>query len=199
MRMTLAHLLLPVLFLCGCAGLGAPPPRMSAFDLGTGVHQAGGTAAATLDVQAPSWLSSAAMQYRRDDHVPAARESYAFSRWAGALPELLSHRIEASLAGASVRLPCRMRIDVDEAIQIYDSPARSRVEWRIRATLLPMHVATPVAQRMLFTVREAATADAAGGISAHREAVSELVAQIRKWLDAVAQDPDVARRCRRSA
>ncbi|MBK6675580.1 MAG: membrane integrity-associated transporter subunit PqiC [Rhodocyclaceae bacterium] len=161
-----------------CANPAARRPDAARFDLGpvrAGPPMASVTA---VIVDAPSWLAGAAMQYRLAYSDPARRREFAESRWAAPPAELIGQALERRLVGGSGR--CRLHIDIDEFVQVFDAPERSALVLAGRAALL---VGADVVDRRDFVVaRPAPTADARGGVAAAAEAVSALNEDLAPWL-----------------
>lgn len=168
----------------GCADLGLPAQRSALYDLGLAEPAAPVLAArpAGIEVRAPSWLASAAMQYRLDYRQPSQRELYLESRWASPPAEMIGHALERGIVSGGAVFDCRLRLDVDEFVQVFPDPRTSYAELVVRAQLLPIRGAPPVA-RETFVIRETApTPDAQGGVVAHRQAVQALTNRLASWL-----------------
>lgn len=180
----LAPTLLPVL-LAGCAALGAPPAAQTVFDLDMpdAVVLEAGKRPVAVELRAPSWLASSAMQYRLRYAEPQRRLAYAESRWVAPPAEMLALALDRTLlTSGSAGSGCRLRVHLDEWIQVFHDPARSDVRIAVRASLLPVRGETPVTGRN-FTVEAATpTADAAGGAAAAQQALQRLVSELAGWL-----------------
>lgn len=173
--------------LSGCAGLVTPPTAFTTYDLGGVSNEANGAPAivpAIVEVRAPSWLSSAAMQYRIDYSAPASREVFAESRWAGHPSEMLQRQVSTRLAtDAPGAGSCRLRVDLDEFVQSFASPEQSRTELIARVALITPRDEFTLA-RQTFVVRvDAPSADARGGVAAHRDGARKFGNQIVEWLN----------------
>ena len=185
------------LLLAGCINLevGGKAGRtdLAYFDLAGG--QAASPGGATLraialrsvDVVAPTWLDVPAMQYRLAYADPA---SFIESRWAAPPPELLQQVLRRQLSGAESRGapgPCRLQIEVDEFVQVFDSPQSSSGLIELRAALLARADA-PVARKTFRASRPAQSADARGGVAALAAATGDLATAVRDWLVASGSD-----------
>jgi cholesterol transport system auxiliary component len=178
-------LLLVVALSSGC---GNPPARHDAaarFDFGPPDQQAAGNALVTsVDVAAPSWLAGDAMQYRLLTADPAWRREYADSRWAAPPAELLRRSLERRLVGTG-KGRCRLRIELDEFIQEFESPTDSRMALAGRASLLAG--ADNVATRGFAWQAPAPSPDARGGVAAAAAATKRLGDELAAWIAAIDQ------------
>jgi cholesterol transport system auxiliary component len=180
----LAPTLLSVL-LAGCAALGAPPAAQTVFDLGIpeAVTLEAGKRPVAVELRAPSWLATSAMQYRLLYAEPQRRLTYAESRWVAPPAEMLALALDRTLlAPDSAGSGCRLRVHLDEWIQVFHDPARSDVWIALRASLLPARGETPVTGRNFAVEAAAPTADAAGGAAAAQHAVQRLASELAGWL-----------------
>lgn len=165
--------------LAGC--MGGPGYRSEArFDLGLpdpGPRADHGLAG--IDVATPSWLDGGAMQYRLLYADTASRREYAESRWAARPAELLRQAMERMLAPTGAGR-CRLHIDLDEFVQIFDSPASSRFVLAGRAVLF---AGRNVLDSRDFRLSEAApTANAKGGVAAASAAARAMGEELASWL-----------------
>lgn len=186
--------------LTACSTLVTPPSAFSIFDLGEpgAIPQSERISPGHVEVRGPSWLASSAMQYRLDYQVPARREAFTESRWAGHPTEMLQRLVAAVLISDSKSSgTCRLRIDLDEFVQAFDSSQSSQARILARVALLPPRGEAALAREQ-FSIRvNAPGADAAAGVQAHREAAHELVRALAEWLHVMRQGPAAARECRR--
>lgn len=172
-----------LLLSAGCA-LTALPPQAARYDLGLPAPQKTGEnevrrAAAAVEVQAPSWLRGQAMQYRLAYREENRRHAYAESRWAADPGEMIALALERALAGGPA---CRLRLSLDEFIQVFESPESSHTLLLIRAET---RGESGNAVRRDFLIREEAPSpDAAGGVAAQRAALSRLTTEVTEWLAA---------------
>ncbi len=185
--------LLAALALAGCVPNNVRQTEAAVFDIGTA---AGGWAAPALqriDVAAPSWLGTAAMQYRLAYSEGTRRRAYADSRWAAPPAELLERalRRRAVAAAGEPMLACRLRIELDEFVQVFDAPQTSRVVIAVRARLVS-RFEQPLLGRS-FGVERPAGSDARGGVAATAVAVEELGNQLAAWV--AAEKSVLATRC----
>lgn len=189
--------------LSACAAL-VNAPAYSVYDLGrvSAVPAAPSTVVpAAVEVRAPSWLATSAMQYRLDYARPASREAYAESRWAGHPAEMLQRQLTAMLVdGAHRSGACRLRIELDEFVQSFESVEDSRAELAARAMLVGPRNGAVLARRVFTTRVPAPAADARGGVQAHREAVVAFGRELSTWLDgldgAPGREGSIGERCR---
>jgi len=178
---------LVVTVLSGCAGLVTTPTAFTTYDLGGisgDVNTAPTIVPAVVEVRTPSWLSSAAMQYRLDYITPASREVFAESRWAGHPSEMLQRLVSTRLAtGMPGTGSCRLRVDLDEFVQTFASPEQSQTELIARVALITPRDDFTLARQTFVVRMEAPVANARGGVAAHRDGARRFGDQIREWLD----------------
>jgi len=134
---------------------------------------------AGVDVVAPLWLAGSAMQYRLLYADPARRFDYAESRWIAPPDELVKRSFELAV-GANGSGACRLRVDLSEFAQVFDSPTDSRFVLEGQATLV---VAREGIARHAFSVSlEAPSADARGGVAAATNVVRRAARDLAVWL-----------------
>ena len=175
------------LTLGACTGLDLRPAPMALYDLGVTPSQSlpAELAPAQLKLSAAPWLSATAMHYRLSWLDPSRRRAYAESRWVSAPADMLGIALDRGLAAGAGGLHCHLRVELDEFVQVFDSDTQSHVELIVRVALLPSRSAVPLA-RTEFRISEAApSADASGGVSAHRSAAQRLVHEVSAWLVAL--------------
>jgi len=189
----LARTLLVALFACllgACSAIVPKPVVMAQYDLGPfaprGLEEA--FASVRIEVTAAPWLASSAMQYRLDASDPAQRRVYAHSRWVSSPPAMLRQALARSLGSVEGQGGCRLRIELDEFIQRFDDAGMSRAEVLVRASLLPARGDRILAVRAFALAAPAPSADAAGGVLAHREAVGGLAQRLEEWMQTLASD-----------
>ncbi|NMF87574.1 ABC-type transport auxiliary lipoprotein family protein [Aromatoleum petrolei] len=176
------------LALGACGGLPQRSAVPAIYDLG--VAEAASPAPAILpskiEVRAPSWLATSAMQYRLEYRQPAQRQMFSESRWAAPPAEMLQRRLlQALSAPSSTGGGCRLRLEIDEFTQAFDAPEASAAVINARAELLPPRGENAVARRT-FAMREPApSADARGGVTAFRRAGERLANEIGHWGDGI--------------
>lgn len=159
--------------LAGCATGPAPRPNVSRYDFGRIEAGAGG---ARIDVRAPSWLDSDAMQYRMS-REPARRQVFAESRWVASPAQLLASALRQQLGGTG---NCHLHIDLDEFVQVFDDAGQSRVVLSLHATLQSAR-AENLALRS-FSLEQPAGADARSGVAAFVQVEQRLAAGLSEWL-----------------
>jgi cholesterol transport system auxiliary component len=170
-------ILLPLL--AACAGNGGRGPDAARFDLGpAGARGQPLPGIAVVSVTAPSWLAGTAMQYRLAYADAARRQDYGASRWAAPPAELLQKGLER---GAVAAHGCRLQLELDEFVQVFDGPEQSRLVLDLRASLLFGHEV--VARRPFALAPAAPSADARGGVAAAATAVDELARGLARWLE----------------
>lgn len=184
-----AILLVCLVTLSSCAQLGNDNHRVSHYDLGPApeiVLSSAGVGA--VDVVAPSWLDTAALQYRlayQDGHL---RHAYAESRLVAPPEELVAQFLQRRLVTSRPAFPaCKIRVRLDEFVHVFDSPATSRAVLEARARLLAAGGVT-MAQHSFSLSRPAPTPDAAGGVVAMRGVTEDLAERLAEWIAALDRD-----------
>ncbi|MCM8596021.1 ABC-type transport auxiliary lipoprotein family protein [Accumulibacter sp.] len=172
---------------CASGPRGSPPVEV--YDFGSAVEQSvreAGWSSIALEVRAPSWLDSSAIEYRLLYDSPFRLRSYSLSRWAGGPAQLLAQRLRQQLgmAGSSgrVAVSCVLRFELEEFAQLFDTPERSRGSVRGRAKLLDARHRI-VAERAMSSEQPAATGDARGAVRAMVAAGDSLAGQFASWLN----------------
>ena len=146
---------------------------------------------------APAWLDTMALGYRLAYQEPARQRAYANSRWAGTPAALLTQRLRARLAAASeggviaggVRADYLLQLELDEFSHVFDTAERSRGVLVVRATLVSQARHALIAQRTFTIERNAASADAIGGVHALVAASDALLDALVAWTAAAAAAP----------
>ena len=140
------------------------------------------------DVSAPAWLDSSQIYYRLTYQDAARPQAYADSRWVMSPAALFTNRLRARLAasaeivqpGDGARAGYALRIEMDEFIQTFDAPGKSRAVVRVRASILANR--SLVAQQSFSSDRPAQTPDAEGGVRALIGASDEVIDQVAGWV-----------------
>jgi len=173
------------LLLAACNSLVVAPKAVALYDFGIAetLKMPPGTAPAQIQLHAPSWLNSSAMQYRLEWDRPLQRRVFVESRWAANPSELLARSLNrAILGGSPVANECRLRIELDEFIQVFDSETSARVEIVARAAWLPARSDKALARKEFRLLQVSDSATAEGGVGAYRSLAAQLSLDIAKWL-----------------
>lgn len=195
MRPTLVAFL-AVILLGACAG-GVRPPEPARFDLGdiAIVWRPAAVTLAGVTVVAPSWLGGSVMAYRLLYADPLRRLAFGESRWTAPPAELIERALNRQLG--PVGGGCRLRLDLDELVQLFDSPQASRALIEVRAGLVTPNRDRLLARRAFAVTRPAPSPDARGGVAATAAALTGLGGELQAWLAEVARDtPELAMACR---
>jgi len=179
--------------LTGCAGGGSTASNLSYHDLGLSNNtdwKSPKISLRAIQVVAPSWLDTPALQYRLAYASDTRRLNYADSRWVAQPAELLEKKLQRRLVSNTSNGPsnagssgCRLRIDLDEFNQVFDQPNTSRVIVEARASLLAAGSEALLARRAFNVERPTASPDATGGIAAFATATDALSVDLRDWLE----------------
>lgn len=190
------------LALAGCAAGPQAQPKISYYDLGPAAATANNRVVASLrsiDVFAPSWLDSSALQYRLAYQGSQRRQNYAESRWVAPPAELVGHALKKRMLSGETRGACRLRIDMDEFAHVFDAADSSRAVIEARVQLLSPG-GELLARRAVTAGRPAASADARGGVAALAGAVEDFAATLRGWLGGLDRETgpglNITDRCR---
>jgi len=175
-------ILLMLLPLAACMGGARQSGETAYYDLATGAATTETTPQniRSVEVVAPSWLSSNRMQYRLAYSDPTRRREYAGSRWVAPPAEMLAQGLRKTLVSGTGA--CRLRLELEEFVQVFDAAENSRASLEMRAALLPLQGDAPLARRTFTLNRHTASADARGGAAALNEAAVELSNELRSWL-----------------
>ena len=194
---------LSILLLAACGGGAKSVSNVATYDLGSVQPAQNNRIVASLrsiDVFAVSWLDSSAMQYRLLYAANQRRQNYAESRWAGTPAELLGHALRKRMLSGTAGGACRLRVDLDEFAQIFDSAKDSRALLEARVQVVAPTGGEVLARRSFSLSRPAASADAAGGVSAMAGAVEAFSNELHDWLGGLDQSgaagSNIAQRCR---
>jgi len=197
--MRIPMVVLASLALGGCGGgFLHTPESQTRYDLG--MPEAGSQQPQIVpwrvEVDAPSWLSSSAMQYRLAYVNADARDAFSQSRWVAHPSEMLERYLGAALTNDSMDVSwCRLSLDLDEFVQTFESVDRSHAQMTLRASLRAPRRGGTVARQTFQQQVAAPSADAKGGVTAYREGLGGLTAELTEWLDGIAQDSELAAKC----
>jgi len=164
--------------------LGEPPARLSPASnaLRVGVL-------VVPDVRAPSDLDNDRINYRLTYLSDLESRSYTSSHWSMTPPQLLTQRLRSQLSqhGAvmsnlgSTDAPV-LQVDLLKFEQVFDQVGVSHAVIRLRATL--SRTGTVMGQHDFEAQAPSATADAAGGAQALRQAADASIGSLIEWLAA---------------
>jgi len=192
------------LLLSACFGDAGKRPSPASYDFAAALAAPDSVPPSRLslrqiEVQAPAWLESPAMQYILAYADPARREIYAESRWvappARLLEKALARRLLSGTSGIQ-SAGCRLRVELDEFAQVYDAPGSSRALVEARAMLLAPR-GNVLLLRRSFRQSPATGADARAGVVAFTNATRDLGVEIDHWLNQMADEmPALIERCR---
>lgn len=142
-----------------------------------------GRQALALEVWAPLWFDSQGIGYRLSYADAARLREYARARWVGPVAQMIEQRtvrrLGLSMAGQG-GARCIIRIEIAEFSQAFSSPDSSRGVLRARVALLDLS-RRQLAERAVNIEKDAATADARGGVGALTAAVDQLADDLLAW------------------
>jgi cholesterol transport system auxiliary component len=171
------------LLLGGCLGNSTRLADVAQYDLGPAPAAAGAPVIPlrSIDVQAPSWLGTSAMQYRLAYANNERRQIFVESRWVAPPAELLEINLRRHLISSAAG-SCRVRVEVDEFAQVFDAPASSRSLLEARISLVAGKGDQVLARHTVSLSRPATSTDARGGVVAFSGMATELGKNISEWL-----------------
>lgn len=169
------------LLAAGCGG-GAGKRAEARYDFGPPPAVAPLPGLASVDVAAPSWLAGSGIHYRLTWLDARQRNEYGESRWAAPPGEMLARALAARLAGSE---RCRLRFELDEFIQIFDSATASRWQLSGRGTLIAGNAV--LARRAFAASAPAPSPDAKGGVAAAAASVADLADRLTEWIARIPQ------------
>lgn len=178
-------LLTSIMLLGACNGIGIPPKPVAIYDLGLVAAQPLPAEAVPSQIQflAPTWLEVRAMQYRLEWDQPLRRRAFADSRWAAKPPELLARTLDRAIrSNGTSTSECRLRIELDEFIQVFGSEDASRVDIVARASWLPARTEAALARKEFRLSQRATPPTAEGGVVAYRELAEAFSVALSQWL-----------------
>jgi cholesterol transport system auxiliary component len=178
----------------GCS-LAPTAPPVAIYDFGEGAAPAPSArvdaALALDDVAVPAWLHSPAILYRLAYRDSALLQPYSRARWAAAPPALITHRLRVALSEGvqrgvtaladGVRSDYVLRVELDNFVQIVDSPTAARGVLRARASLIDANERSLRAQRSFAIERPSPSVDAAGAVQALSAATDAFITQLVEW------------------
>lgn len=188
-------LLLSVLALAACGGNLRQAER-SAYDLGNAAvaWKPAGLALGNVAVQAPAWLAATDISYRLLYAGEMRRNAYAESRWIAPPAELVERALNRETPDTAGG--CGLRLDIDELIQVFDTPQASRSLLDARAALVAPGGDAVLARKAFAVVQPAPGADARGAVAGAAAAVQALGGELKAWLTQAARNsPALAQRC----
>jgi cholesterol transport system auxiliary component len=181
-----------ILACAGCSMAPSPGAVTASYDFGPppeGRPEAGLRQALLVhDVSAPAWLDSPFIYYRLAYQDAMRPQAYADSRWVGSPVELLTNRLRRQLAasgagiiqpGDDARAKYALRVDLEEFVQVFEAPGKSKAVVRLRASVLGKR--SLAAQRSFSVERPAKSPDAEGGVRALIGASDEALEQLLGW------------------
>lgn len=188
-------------FAAACAACSiAPPaaPEFASYDFGPVPQPAPAASLRRIllvhDASAPVWVDSTLIHYRLAYQDAPRPRAYADSRWVMSPALLFSNRLRGRLAasgtgsivqpGDGTRAGYALRVELEEFVQVFDAPGRSRALLQARVLLTADREL--VAQKTFRVEQPSRTADAEGGvralIAASDAAIDELIAWTRQNL-----------------
>jgi len=176
------------LLLAACSTGGRNGSASAVYDFGMPAARIAGDgqwSRLALDVKAPHWLDSPAIDYRLSYEDPLKLREYSGSRWAGAPAQLIAQRLRQQLgvngATSNTAVDCLLRFDLQEFSQVFDTEQGSRGVLHGNLGLFDAR-RQQLAGRRIAIERPAPASDARGGVGALVAASDELGNQIAAWL-----------------
>ncbi|MBL8498939.1 hypothetical protein ABF87_01865 [Nitrosomonas sp. JL21] len=189
-----------VCFFSGCAAIQKAPVAIATYDFSqqSASHQNPKTfqtqkkSLLITDATVPTWLDSTAIHYRLRYHNPAQSYSYASSRWiappAAMLTSKIRDRIITDTQGQVIKsntianADYTLHIDLDELVQVFDTPDDSHGMIAIRVSLIERSTRRILAQSDFKAQQESSSANAEGAVFALSAASDQLIDELIEWL-----------------
>lgn len=168
------------LLFAGCATGPAPRSAPARYDFGA----IAGSGDAPVEVRAPAWIASDAMQYRRAEDS-ARRQAFAESRWVAPPAELLAAALRRQLPGSGT---CRLQLELDEFVQSFAADGQSKALLALRANVRSARGESVAART--FSLEQPAGRDARAGVAAFAILQQRLAEELGEWA------AQAAARCR---
>ncbi len=173
---------LSMLALGACAGGERVPVRIYDFGLAPAAAPAA-VSVHVLAVTSPAWLDVQDMLYRLAYRDPLALEPYAFSRWAGTPPAMLTLRLRQTFGTLPARQArCALQVNLSEFSQVFSRADASRATLHASAVVYRLNGDRQRDQLELRLERDAPTPDAAGAAAAFSALADELTVLLRDWV-----------------
>jgi cholesterol transport system auxiliary component len=178
------------------AGCATKSDLQTLYDLGPAAsyeskNSSGSAPLCIAEISAPAWLESPSMTYRLAYADVQQPRPYSGSRWAMPPTQLFGQLLKSRMAQGGPVLSetdCAgnlllLRIEVDDFTQIFDTPAQSRVQIALRASVFQGRVL--LAQKNFLEQDAAQSPDAASGAKALLAASETLTGKMMAWLAAL--------------
>lgn len=136
-----------------------------------------------ITLRAPSWLETPQMGYRLRYSHASKRDSYTLTRWLAPPSEMVLQALKRGVPQGAEGRGCRLRVELDEFVQDFQSAQNSVARIEARVKLLPAR-GEGGASRRFEVVVPAGFADAAGGAEALSRATQKWIEELRAWLAA---------------
>ena len=181
--------------LAGCAGRGPVPTWYDFGPMGpasAAMAPMPTMALVVTDITGPAWLDSRTMYYRLLYADPQQSHPYAHNHWNSTPLQLLNARLKSRIAQAGGKVlsvtdagagPMRLRIEVEDFSQNFDSQQTSSGKIKLRASAFQAR--RLIDQKTFVHTSAAASADAVGGARALAQAADGVAADIIAWLAAL--------------
>lgn len=141
-------------------------------------------------VTAPTWLQDRRLRYRFLFADPTQVRFYADHRWIAHPPALLQQRLSALLNS-----PYRLRVELHNLEQAFDTPNRSRVVLCLFAEATASE-GQSLGARFFALEKPTASADVHGALSGYAELIEHAAASLRAWLESIHAESQAPARTR---
>ena len=182
------------LLLSACTILPESPPRPDKHDLGPPppaiAVDAGLPELALGSVQAPPWLRTSAVHYRRADLDDTGLHAYSRRQWVAPPADLLGQRLAQRLAPVlvSVREGATLRLDLrlERFEQVFEREDKADVVVQVRVSLRETGQGGRHWQEVFEIRQPAPGADGLGAVRGLAAASDELIETLEAWLIEIA-------------
>lgn len=176
----------------GCSLTPATPTSMKRYELDIPAPKsAAALPISNITLRAPNWLDNAHVAYRLRYNNSARREFYSLSRWVAPPSELVVQALRRGVPqGSDWGSGCRLKVDLDEFVQEFETAQQSEARIAARVRLSPPRGEAGAVTKQFEIILPAGFADAQGGVQALNLATTKWLAEIRTWLASVAATPE---------
>ncbi|HTH93699.1 MAG TPA: hypothetical protein VL550_00575 [Rhodocyclaceae bacterium] len=181
--MKISRIVFVSLLLSACGITPQRQPEVAHYDL-PGTPPDLSAPLRSLDVSPSTWMNGNAMYYRLAYAADGSRrEQYGETRWSAQPADLIETRLKRGLIGnmgSEAAKGCRLHIDLDDFVQVFDAPEASRLQLDTRAALYD--ASQNLLARKIFSLSRPAGSNAKSGVVASAEVTDDFAHQLQDWV-----------------